>query len=683
MDNKKTYNFLLSDLTKLRGVGNKTANLLKKKRIETIFDLLWKLPKSFTDRSVSTSIENLKIGEIQTVIIVPYKYSFPRVRNLPNKVLCKDDTGTIDCIFFNSYEGYIKKILPLGKQITLSGKVSFFRNKYQITNPKYVAENEHLIKKKHSNYSLTDGISEKVYNNILQKIIKNLPDLNEWHNKNILDKFENISWKDAIMQLHKPENIGKYKSSFYKRLAFDEIFSSFLVKSEIRKKIRKIKKKKKKINMDLQKKLISNLNFELTDDQNETIEQINDDISSNKKMFRLLQGDVGSGKTIVALMAAYNVINSGYQVALLAPTEILARQHYLLTKKIFSSNLKIQILSSKAKTKDKNKILNDLIDNKIDILIGTHAIFQKKIKFNNLGLVIIDEQHKFGVNQRKKLSDKGGDNCDVLLMSATPIPRTLTMTIYGDMDISIIKQKPKLRKEIKTYTKLENKIDDVIGFIKKEIYLDNQVFWVCPLIDESSKIDHESAIKKFEYLKNIFPNKVAILHGKTEKEEKEIILNRFLKNEFKILVSTTVIEVGIDFPNANVIVIENANKFGLSQLHQLRGRVGRGFKQSTCILMFKSSLSENAKKRLNILKKSNDGFKISEEDMKLRGYGDILGFKQSGIKSFRLADPILNADLFTLAENEIKRIENEKENISQFQTLMKLYDKADVINDVV
>ena len=212
MDNKKTYNFLLSDLTKLRGVGNKTANLLKKKRIETIFDLLWKLPKSFTDRSVSTPIDNLKIGEIQTVIIVPYKYSFPRVRNLPNKVLCKDDTGTIDCIFFNSYEGYIRKILPLGKQITLSGKVSFFRNKYQITNPKYVAENEHLIKKKHSNYSLTDGISEKVYNNILQKIIKNLPDLNEWHNKNILDKFENISWKDAIMQLHKPENIGKYKS---------------------------------------------------------------------------------------------------------------------------------------------------------------------------------------------------------------------------------------------------------------------------------------------------------------------------------------------------------------------------------------------------------------------------------------------------------------------------------------
>jgi len=317
------------------------------------------------------------------------------------------------------------------------------------------------------------------------------------------------------------------------------------------------------------------------------------------------------------------------------------------------------------------------------MIFGTHAIFQKKILFKKLGLIIIDEQHKFGVNQRKKLSDKGGDNCDVLLMSATPIPRTLTMTVYGDMDLSIIKEKPKSRKEVKTYSKLETKIDEVLKFINKEIDNDNQIFWVCPLIEESKKLDHVSAIKKYEFLNKIFPNKVALIHGKTNIEDKENILEKFLKKEFKILVSTTIIEVGIDFPNANIIIIENANKFGLSQLHQLRGRVGRGKKQSTCILMFKSSLSENAKKRLKILKNSTDGFQISEEDMKLRGFGDILGFKQSGIKIFKLADPIHNKDLFELAEKEIKSIETNKKNIAKYKTLMKLYDQADVINDIV
>ena len=304
------------------------------------------------------------------------------------------------------------------------------------------------------------------------------------------------------------------------------------------------------------------------------------------------------------------------------------------------------------------------------------------MNFSNLGYIIIDEQHKFGVKQRKALSDKGGINCDVLLMSATPIPRTLTMTIYGDMDLSIIREKPNIRKEVKTYSKIDNKINDIIKFVKKEIQSANQVFWVCPLIEESKKIDHQSAIKKFEFLNKIFPDEVAIIHGNIKSNEKEKVLKKFLEKKYKILVSTTIIEVGIDFPNANVIVIENANKFGLSQLHQLRGRVGRGEKKATCVLMFKSNLSENAKKRINILKQSNDGFYISEEDMKLRGFGDLLGFKQSGIKNFRLADPIHNQDLFILAEKEIKRIENEEKNLIKYKPLIKLYDQAEIINDL-
>jgi ATP-dependent DNA helicase RecG len=366
----------------------------------------------------------------------------------------------------------------------------------------------------------------------------------------------------------------------------------------------------------------------------------------------------------------------------MAPTEILARQHFNFAKNLFPKNFNIEFISGKSEYKIKKNILFNLSSGKINIIFGTHAIFQKKVSFKNLGLIIIDEQHKFGVNQRKKLSDKGGDNCDVLLMTATPIPRTLTMTIYGDMDLSIIHEKPKTRKMIKTYSKLESKIDDVIKFIKKQIKIENQIFWVCPLIEESKKLDHASAVKKYEFLKKIFPNKVSLLHGKTNPDEKERILNDFLKKKFDILVSTTIIEVGIDFPNANVIIIENANKFGLSQLHQLRGRVGRGNKDSTCIMLFKSNLSENAKKRINILKNSNDGFEISEQDMKIRGFGDVLGFKQSGIKNFKLADPVHNSDLFLLAEKEINRIEKNNEDIGKFKPLIKLYDRADIINDI-
>jgi len=679
---KRNYEYLLSDLSLLKGVGTKTSNLLKKKKVNTIFDLLWKLPKSYTDRSLSSKIKDLKIDEIQTITIIPLKYLFPRVRNLPNRVLCRDDTGEIDCVFFNSYEGYIKKILPIGKEVTISGKIKYFRNKYQLTNPKYISEDSSIIKQKHNSYSLTEGISEKVYNKIILQIINNLPEIEEWHSKDILKKFNNIGWNDSIKKLHEPENIGKFKENFYQRLAYDEIFSTFLVNSEIRKKIKRIKKTKKNFNINKQNEIISKLNFSLTKDQNKTLSEINKDLCSENKMFRLLQGDVGSGKTIVSLLSAFNTINSGFQVAVMAPTEILARQHFLLAKKLFSRNIKIELISGKSSYKDKKVILNKLSNKQIDIIFGTHALFQKKVEFKKLGLIIIDEQHKFGVNQRKRLSDKAGKDCDVLLMTATPIPRTLTMTIYGDMDLSIIREKPNIRKPVKTYSKPENKIDDVIKFIKKEIKLGNQIFWVCPLIEESKKLDHSSAVKKSEYLNKLFPNQVFLLHGKTTTEKKEMILNKFLKNEFKILVSTTIIEVGIDFPNANVIIIENANKFGLSQLHQLRGRVGRGSKESSCILMFKSNLSDNAKKRIGILKDSNDGFKISEEDMKLRGFGDILGFKQSGIKNFKLADPVHNHDLFILAEKEIKRIENNNEDISKFKPLIKLYDRADIINDI-
>ena len=676
------YDFLVSDISSIKGIGTKTTKLFKKKNINTVFDLLWSLPRDYTDRTQISKINELQLGKVQTLVVNVEKHSFPRIRNLPNKVICGDETGKLECIFFNSYEGYIRKILPLKSKVTISGKISFYKNKYQITNPTHVSTDINKIKKIHSSYSLTEGLSEKKYLTIVNTVLEKLPDLDEWHDKSVLNKFQNISWKESIQKLHDPRNINK-KGPFFDRLAFDEILSSFLISSKVRKSIKKIKKIKKKFSIDTGNFITKKLNFNLTVDQINSINEINKDLKSNQKMFRLLQGDVGSGKTIVSLIAGLNVISSGFQVSLMAPTEILAQQHLKLAKKLFPKNVKIEILTSKTDNKERKKIISDLSLNKINFLIGTHSLFQDKIQFKKLGLIIIDEQHKFGVKQRKKLSDKGGVNCDVLVMSATPIPRTMIMTAFGDMDKSIIRSKPRNRKDVITYSKPDNKINEIILFIKKLIKIGEQIFWVCPLIEESKKLDHQSSIKRYEILKKIFNKKVGLLHGSLKKEEKDKILTDFLERKIDILVSTTVIEVGIDFPNASAIIIENANKFGLSQLHQLRGRVGRGEKQSYCILLFKSTLSENAKKRINILKKNNDGFKISEEDMKLRGYGELLGFKQSGLHSFRLADPVQNENLFLLAEKEINRIENNDTDLNKYNTLLKLYDRADILNDLV
>ena len=397
-------------------------------------------------------------------------------------------------------------------------------------------------------------------------------------------------------------------------------------------------------------------------------------------MFRIIQGDVGSGKTIISLIAASNVIESGYQCAFMGPTEILAKQHYELAKKIFKKkNLNIEFLTGKTDHKIKKKIYEDLSNGKINILIGTHALFQKKILFKKLGLIIIDEQHKFGVKQRSDLAKKGGKNCDVLVMSATPIPRTMMMALYGDMDISKLSEKPSGRKKILTLSKPENKINELWPFMKKQIDLEKQIFWVCPLIEESSFLNYSSAIKRFHLLKEKFPDKVGLIHGGLEKNEKEKVLNKFLTKKTSILVSTTVIEVGIDFPNANLIVIDNANKFGLSQLHQLRGRVGRGNSQGTCILLFKKDLSKNAVKRIKILKDSDDGFFIAEKDLELRGFGDLTGYQQSGTKNFRFADPIIHKDLFESAEKYSINIRNSVNN-EKYKFLLKFFDRAEIIN---
>ena len=684
MNQPSLQNFLSKNVSSLVGVGNKMKALLKRKKIEKISDLLWNLPHSYTDRSNLQTLDNLEIGKITTIKVKVIKYNFPRIRNLPNKVICEDEKGKIDIVFFNSREGYIRKILPLNNLVIISGKINFFKKKYQITNPAYVVplNKEKYVNKLIPKYSLTEGLTEKIYRKLIDQVLNKITDLNEWHNKDTLKKIGNVSWAKSIFYIHEKKE-SDIHSNYYKRLAYDEILSNLLVLSQVRKRIKKFKKEIKNFDHNLSNKLKKNFNFYLTNDQKKVIKEINDDLQSEYKMFRILQGDVGSGKTIVSFITAGNVIESNFQAALMAPTEILAKQHFELAKKIFkSTNINIQFLTGKTNSKDKKIILENLLTGKINFLIGTHALFQKNVIFKKLGLVIIDEQHKFGVRQRIELSNKGGKDCDILLMSATPIPRTLTMALYGDMDVSKIIQKPFNRKDTITLSKPEDKIDEILFFVKKQIKNKNQVFWVCPLIEDSKKLDYTAAVKKYEFLSKKFNNKVGLIHGNLKKEVKNSILNKFLKCELDILVSTTVIEVGIDFPNANVIIIENSNKFGLSQLHQLRGRVGRGKVQGTCILLYKKNLSQNAAMRIKILKSTNNGFQIAQDDMKMRGFGDLLGYQQSGIKEFKLADPIHHEELFKIAENDIKEIESNDDSFNKYKPLLKLYDRTNIISEL-
>ena len=568
----------------------------------------------------------------------------------------------------------------MNEWLIISGKINYFNKKYQITNPEYVTklDNQEYVIKNIPKYNLTKGINEKKYRFISEQVINNLPIIEDWLEEKFIKENNLIGWSEGIKRLHNSKESKNNQSNSFRRLVFDELCANFLALSENRKRIKK-NKIPKVFSNEYSKKIIKNLSFNLTKSQIDVFEEINYDLLSGNRMFRIIQGDVGSGKTIVSLLSIINVVKSGYQCALMAPTEILAKQHYQLSKKIFKNTIKTEFLTGKTEYKLRKNILSKLEDGDIDLLIGTHSLFQKKINFNKLGLVVIDEQHKFGVKQRSELAQKGGSNCDVLLMSATPIPRTMMMSLYGDMDISKITEKPAKRKRIVTLSKPEKKINEIWPFIKKQINEDNQIFWVCPLIEESAFLDYSSAKKKFEIINKKFPNKVGLIHGALEKEEKEKILNKFLKKEIFILVSTTVIEVGIDFPNANLIVIENANKFGLAQLHQLRGRVGRGEKQGTCILLFKDGLTKNAIKRLKILKNSDDGFFIADEDLKLRGFGDLIGYQQSGIKNFRFSDPVIHEDLFKLAEKYVFNIRDEI-NKKKYSFLLKLFDKAEIIN---
>ena len=677
---------LFSSVKKIKGVGPIISKKLSDKGIENKIDLFLNLPTGAIDRRFCPKLDQLEVGVISTIFVRPVKYTIPRFRNLPNRVTCKDEYGSIDIIFFNSRESYIKQILPLNEEVVISGKVGFYKNKYQMTNPDYIQsiEKEKDITKIMAKYSSVAGISPKTIQKIYKEEIGKLKDIGEWHSQDFLKKMAWPTWYDAIYNLHNPINVSDVnkESKFYQRLAFDEIFSNFLIFSEIKKRIKKLIKVSKVINDDNLLRIKKILPFTLTESQQVSLKEILTDISSEKKMLRVLQGDVGSGKTAVAMITAYLTVKSGYQVAFLCPTELLAKQHFLLFKKVLENeNFNIQLLTSKIKVSEQVDTRFQLSQNKIDIVVGTHSLFQEKTTFNNLGLIVIDEQHKFGVQQRINLSLKGSVNTDVLLMTATPIPRTLILTNYGDMDISTINEKPFNNTTINTLAKPAEKMDDVMVFLKKRLNENDQVYWVTPLIEESEKLKLTPAVKRYEYLKKKLKVEVGLVHGAMKSEDKNKIMEDFISGKIKVIVSTTVIEVGIDNQNANTMIIENCERFGLSQLHQLRGRVGRGKLDAYCLLLYSKNIGINGKKRIQILKSSLDGFYISEEDLKLRGFGDIIGYKQSGEKDFIIADPAYHSDLFQLAKEEIENLENKDVKLEEhFSQLLKIFKKDRVLN---
>jgi len=646
---------LLSPINKLKGVGPKLENIINKLGINLNVHFLWHFPYRIIEKKYYENIHDAPINQLVTIKIEVIKHYPSKFRRQPYRVSCLANEIPIDIVYFNARHPVIRSVLPLKSFKMISGKLEFFKNKFQITHPASVENisHIHLLREKEPVYSLTAGLNMKSFIKLSNQVLQLLPNPREWIDNRLLKKYNFVSWKEAIEKLHNPEIEDTYneKNFFRRRLAFDELYAHQLAICIIRTIDNKKKSTSFKNKNKLKKILINSLEFKLTNSQSIVLNEIQNDLESNKQMIRLLQGDVGSGKTIVALISMLTVIESGYQATLMAPTSILAYQHFENISKLLQNlPIQIDILTGKDKGKSRIEKLEKIKDGSTQIIIGTHALIQEGVNFKKLGFSVIDEQHRFGVYQRMAFNYKGF-RPSILVMSATPIPRTLTLAAYGDMDESRLIDKPIGRKPIKTSSLTLKKEKNLIERIKAKINNSNdKFFWVCPLIEESQELDLKAATDRYNSLNKIFKNKVMLIHGQLSEKEKESTMEKFKNEDYRILVATTVIEVGIDIKSATTIIIEHAERFGLAQLHQLRGRVGRNNEESYCILLHKENLNDTAKKRISIMIETNDGFLIAEEDLKIRGPGEILGKRQSGLPSFNVADLSYDGDLLEEAK---------------------------------
>ena len=669
-------------LTSIKGIGPKNASLLEYLCGNYIVNLLTHAPASYIDRRNNPKIKDLKEDSIVTLTVTVESHAPSFNKRMPYRINCSDETGIISVVYFNARSIYIKKLFPINSKKVISGKAEAYNDIFQMAHPKYVVDLKELesIKQIECVYPLTAGITSRILRKSIDSALTTCIDLPEWIPDDILNKYGWLSWKQSLINLHKPKEIytNVLDNKYLNRLAFDELFSHQLKLRLVRNKLTLIKGNSLRPTNKLIKVLESSLDFKLTVDQIKSIDEISQNLSSENKMLRLLQGDVGSGKTIVAIFALLQVVENNKRGILMAPTELLAQQHYETIKMFLNDlNISISLITGSIK-KDRNYTA--------DIIIGTHALFQEDANFKDVGLLIIDEQHKFGVHQRILLSEKAGKECDTLLMTATPIPRTLELAAYGDMDVSKLVSMPLNRKPIVTKSMSNDKISDLKSALLKKIKNNEKIYWVCPLVEESETSSIQSVSARLKDLQSYYGNEVvSMIHGKMKNDEKNQIMGKFKLGQTKILIATSVIEVGIDDPDATVIIIENSERFGLSQLHQLRGRVGRGSKESSCILLFQKPLTDTAKKRIKIMKETNDGFKIAEEDLIIRGSGETLGAKQSGLPDFRLCDLSVHQTILEMARNlSIETIKNDptlkSPNGKAQRTLLHLFNNEVAID---
>lgn len=651
---------LFQEITSIDGIGDKTARLFANIGISKRVDLLWHLPHGLIDRAYRPALADAEAGRIATLTIRVEKHMKAPNKRAPYKIRCRQGETRLMLVFFHAREDYLRRILPEGEERVISGRLEQYGNDLQMTHPDHVVApgQENDLPLLEPVYPLTAGISLKQITKAIRSALSHVPPLPEWSDPALVARDGWPTWDSAAQMVHRPDtqNLMEPTHPVRARLAYDELLANQLALALVRRSMRRVSGVSRMDTGEISSGVRAALPYQLTNAQQRSVDEIAKDLRTPERMLRLLQGDVGSGKTVVAALTMAHVIEAGQQTVLMAPTEILARQHLATLTDIFApAGIKPVLLTGREKGKSREEILQQLSSGGARVVVGTHALFQDDVTYADLGLAVIDEQHRFGVHQRLTLAAKGRAP-DVLVMTATPIPRTLVLTAYGDMDVSRLDEKPPGRQPVDTRALPLSRLEEVVAGARRAIDQGGRVYWVCPLVEESEKLDAAAAEDRFAALQDTFGDRVGLVHGRMKATEKDSTMARFAAGELDLLVATTVIEVGVDVPEANVMVIEHAERFGLSQLHQLRGRIGRGLASSTCLLLYAGDASETARARIKIMKDSEDGFLIAEEDLRLRGAGELLGTRQSGLPTFRLADMAHHGDLLDTARRDVQLV---------------------------
>jgi ATP-dependent DNA helicase RecG len=679
---------LFAQVTSLPGIGPRLGKLVERLAGGLVLDLLWHLPVGVIDRRNAPTVAKAQAGTVATITVTVDEHVVPHNRRAPYRVWCSDKTGRLCLTYFNGREDYLKKLLPIGERRVISGKVELYQGDVQMTHPDHVVPVEELesILRVEPVYGLTTGLTQRPLQKAITAAVERAPELPEWQDAAYLKKQKWPGWKAALTTAHAPaeESDLSPMQPNRARLAFDELLAIQLAIALVRHHNRSLPGRTTKGDERLQKRALAALPFKLTPSQTFAAAEIAGDMAKPERMVRLLQGDVGSGKTLVAFLAMLTAVEAGAQAALMAPTELLARQHYATIAPLAeSAGVTLALLTGRDGSRQKKETLQGLADGTIHLVVGTHALVQEEVEFADLALAVVDEQHRFGVHQRMALSSKSRA-VDLLVMTATPIPRTLMLAAYGDLDVSKLTEKPAGRQPIDTRTIPLERIGEVAEAVGRMVATGARVYWVCPLIEESEDVDLANAEERHRLLSARFPGKVGLVHGRVKSAEREATMAAFADGRLSILVATTVIEVGVDVPAATVMIIEHAERFGLAQLHQLRGRVGRGSAKSTCLLLYAQPLGETAKARLAIMRETEDGFRIAEEDLKLRGAGELLGTRQSGLPDMRLADLGAHGELLQAAQDDARLIvdrdpELQSDRGKALRALLYLFRRDDAV----